>query len=170
MAMTNEQKRLVEDNMNLVYFTISKYYPTFVNNEDVIQSGMLGLCKAATTYDASKTKFATYGAMCIRNEIRLWLRSRQKWVNDLSLSTTMTDEEGSDSFEERIPAETEEVGNDFADFINKLPDRDKLICNLRLEGGTLDEIGDQLGVSHQWIHQKMRKIKKKWDKHCREEG
>ena len=63
------KNELIEKNMNLVYFVISKYYPTFIHDEDIVQSGMLGLCKAADKWDESKSKFSTYAGRCIRNEI-----------------------------------------------------------------------------------------------------
>ena len=37
----------IEQNINLVYVVIREYYPMFISDEDIIQCGMLGLCKAA---------------------------------------------------------------------------------------------------------------------------
>ena len=43
----NDRKKFIEENVNLVYVIVREYYPTFIFDEDVIQCGMVGLCKAA---------------------------------------------------------------------------------------------------------------------------
>lgn len=67
--MINLDREFIEQNMNLVYYIIHKYYPAFSKDEDVIQSGMLGLCKASLHYDERKGKFSTYAGATIKNEI-----------------------------------------------------------------------------------------------------
>lgn len=43
--------------------------------EDIISEGMLGLCKAAHTFDESRgVRFSTYAAMCIRNAMLMFIR------------------------------------------------------------------------------------------------
>ena len=75
--MTN--KELIADNLRLVYHIVHEHYPTFKNDEDIVQCGMVGLCKAANTWDANKGVFSTYACKCIRNEIN-------KEFNDLEVS------------------------------------------------------------------------------------
>jgi RNA polymerase sporulation-specific sigma factor len=83
--VNQQTTKLIEDNMNLVYFTIHKYYPSFYHDEDLIQVGMVGLCKAAERFDESKNDFSTFAVSCIRNEIRMEFRKRQKYGQPLSL-------------------------------------------------------------------------------------
>ena len=75
--MTKQQ--LIEDNMGLVYSLILREYPTYIQDEDIIQCGMLGLCQAADKFDESKGfKFAGFAWFCIRNEIIRELNKRSK--------------------------------------------------------------------------------------------
>lgn len=63
--MTPEQRQLVEDNMNLVWFTIHKH-PKFLRMfeaDDLTQIGYLALCEAAMSYRQDGSKFAPY-AVC----------------------------------------------------------------------------------------------------------
>lgn len=60
--MLDEQKRkLVLDNINLVYHLARKLGYDFEKDEDAIQYGMLGLCIAADRFDPNRgVKFSTY--------------------------------------------------------------------------------------------------------------
>ena len=73
--------KLIEENINLVYFTIKKMGLT---DEDghYFSVGMIGLIKAAKTFDPSKGfKFSTLGCMCIKNQILQELRIEDKHRN-----------------------------------------------------------------------------------------
>lgn len=63
--MLNEtQKKLVTENTGLVYSCAKKKH--LLNNEDAIQYGMLGLCKAAENYnDQLGIKFSTFATSYI---------------------------------------------------------------------------------------------------------
>lgn len=78
--------------MNLVYFLISKEYPTYIRDEDIIQCGMVGLCQAAEKWDENKSKFSTFASYCIRHEIIKEFKRRSKHQGVLSLDyETVTD-------------------------------------------------------------------------------
>ena len=77
--MTNEQKKLVEENMTLVYYTLKRYYPWLLQDEDTRSIGMMGLLKAAQKWEPSKGKFSTFATKVIRTEIiNEWRKSRTK--------------------------------------------------------------------------------------------
>lgn len=76
--LTKEQRELVENNMPLVDFTIRTYYSAaiqassswYVDYEDLRQSGMIGLCKAAANYnDVSDRIFSSYAVWQIRKAV-----------------------------------------------------------------------------------------------------
>lgn len=79
--------KLVTDNMPLVHYIIKKYYATYTKDEDIIQSGMLGLVKAAKHYDKTKGKFSTYAAVVIRSEIANELKYRKNDKLNVSLES-----------------------------------------------------------------------------------
>ena len=83
--------KLVLDNEKLVYYVIKKLgiYKDLDNFYDI---GMIGLCKAARSFDSeSGTKFSTYAISCIRNELYHYGRKKvnKQWFNMLSLNIKM---------------------------------------------------------------------------------
>ena len=82
--------RLIEHNLRLVSHIIRKYYASFQSPDELLSVGSLGLIKAVDTfkYEAG-TRFATYGAKCIQNEILMFFRGRKKYSQDVSLSETI---------------------------------------------------------------------------------
>lgn len=154
-------KKLVEDNMNLVYFTISKYYPTYIHDEDIIQTGMVGLCQAAKRWDESKSTFSTFAVKCICNEINMEFRQRNKHKDVLSLDYEVDNDDG-----DKVPlidliVGEEDIGYvDLDSFIDKLSESQKQIYNLRRQGMSVMEIADRLGVSKQTVYKTLRKIKR----------
>lgn len=68
--LTDAQRKLVEDNINLVHWVMhnyfKSYYPGSYDYEDLSQQGMLMLCRAARSFDESKgCKFSTYASQFI---------------------------------------------------------------------------------------------------------
>ncbi|MEP9412100.1 MAG: FliA/WhiG family RNA polymerase sigma factor [Candidatus Brocadia sp.] len=75
--------KLIIDNLSLVKYVVGKimiYLPSFVDKEDLIEYGILGLIEAAEKYDSkNNTKFGTYALSRIRGAILDYLRS-QDWL------------------------------------------------------------------------------------------
>lgn len=81
--MTTEAKSLAEKNMNLARFVARQFINTGLSHEDLEGIAFLGLTKAATQFDESKSSFSTYAVPAIRNEILQYLR--KKTVKTVSL-------------------------------------------------------------------------------------
>ena len=159
--MTNYQ--LVEENMDLVYFIIHKYYPTFATDEDIIQAGMIGLCHAVNTYDENKSKFSTYASNCIRNEINMEFRSRKKHRNQLSLDFDVTGEDGErGTFGDYCVGEEDIEYVDFDGFYECLNQSEKEMFEWCRSGLTVTEIAENLGCSKEVVYQQLRRIKRMW--------
>lgn len=88
-------KQFIEDNVKLVYYLIQKYYPTYAYDEDIIQCGMIGLCKAAKAWQ-QKGKFSSYAKKCIFNEIKNELKYRQKHSAVISLEVLLEGDKSND--------------------------------------------------------------------------
>ena len=75
--------KLIIEFLSLVKYVVGKimvYLPPFVDKEDLIEYGILGLIEAAEKYDSKKeTKFGTYAISRIRGAILDYLRS-QDWL------------------------------------------------------------------------------------------
>ncbi|MCR4321536.1 MAG: FliA/WhiG family RNA polymerase sigma factor [Candidatus Brocadiaceae bacterium] len=75
--------KLIIESLSLVKYVVGKimvYLPPFVDKEDLIEYGILGLIDASERYDSKKdTKFGTYAISRIRGAILDYLRS-QDWL------------------------------------------------------------------------------------------
>lgn len=159
------KNQLIEDNMNLVYYLIHKYYPTYANDEDIVQAGMLGLCKAADSFDESKSTFSTYASRCILNSIRMEFRSRKKHYGVLSLDYKVTDDEGSEvSFGDLCVGEEDVEFIDTSKFNNQLTPKETELLDLLQQGLTSREIAKKLNCCPHTVANRKRRILGKWRK------
>jgi RNA polymerase sigma factor (sigma-70 family) len=79
--LSEDQRKLVEDNMNLAYKCASEIAPhTTLEYEDVVQYCLLGLCKAALIFDESKGALSSVAYQCMRNEIYMKTRRTKKRI------------------------------------------------------------------------------------------
>ena len=82
--------RLIEHNLRLVSHIIRKYYSSYQSPDDLLSVGSLGLIKAVDTFKSEAgTRFATYGAKCVQNEILMFFRSQKKLGCEVSLNETI---------------------------------------------------------------------------------
>lgn len=78
---------LIERNLRLVSHIIKKYYATYESPEELISVGSMGLVKAVDSFNPSyNTRFATYAARCVQNEILMYFRSQKKLANEVSIN------------------------------------------------------------------------------------
>ncbi len=92
------QDILVQKNMRLVAHMVKKYASSDAETEDMISVGTIGLIKAIKSFDVNKgSRFATYAAKCIDNELLMMLRSNKKKSREVSLNEPVgTDKEGNE--------------------------------------------------------------------------
>ena len=162
------RNRLVEHNLRLVAHIVKKYYAAPGEQEDLISIGSVGLIKAAGTFDPDKkTRFATYAARCIENEILMYFRSRKKAAGDLSLDDPIdTDRDGNSLTLLDLMSEEEDVVGrlDLALAAEKLRTalgvsldaREQEVIRLRYGLGnrlplTQREVAARLGISRSYV-------------------
>lgn len=86
----NARAKIIEHNLRLVSHIIKKYYASYENPDELLSIGSLGLIKAVDSFNADfGTRFATYGAKCVQNEILMFFRSRKKLGNEISINDTI---------------------------------------------------------------------------------
>lgn len=84
------RSKLILHNLRLVAHIVKKYYPTVKFQEDLISIGSIGLVKAVDSFSVENgTKFATYAAKCIQNEILMYFRSQKKLCSEISINETI---------------------------------------------------------------------------------
>ena len=161
----SERDKLIEDNMNLVYFVIRKYYPTFINDEDLIQTGMIGLCKAADKFDPERGTFSTYASVLIRNEIRKEFMRRYKdnEVSVISLDVPTSNDDGEIGTLLDLIIGEQDVGFvDVETYCKSLTSTEKKYFDLLLAGYRQKDLPAITGNSKQMVSQTVRRLKAKW--------
>ena len=159
---------LIEHNMRLVSHIIRKYYSSYQYPDDLLSIGSLGLIKAVDTFKSDKgTRFATYGARCIQNEILMFFRSRKKANMEISLNDTIdVDRDGNPltyldvvAVPERIAEEIDmsihiEKIRELVDKILDEREREIIVLRYGLCGyspKTQREVAKHLGISRSYV-------------------
>lgn len=153
-----EQEKLYEEHEGLVYAAIQKYYPTWIHDEDVMQSGRIGLWKACTIFDDSKAAFSTLAFECIRREVNKYLISLNKKATVNYWQCLSLDQEYYVDSNKKTIADLYEfipdsptvvwIGGKIKDLLSE---RQYLIMGWLMEGLSSRDIGRRLSLSHQTI-------------------
>lgn len=159
---------LIEHNLRLVAHVVKKYSSGQSDPDDLLSIGTLGLMKAVSSFSFEKgTRFATYAAKCIDNEILMYFRSMKKTSGDVSLTDPIeSDKDGNPLTLLDLMADETDV----AELIDRQMDseelrrcvqtvlspREKLIVSLRygLSGDrplTQREIAKKLRISRSYV-------------------
>ncbi len=81
---------IIEHNLRLVSHIIRKYYASYGSQDELLSIGSLGLIKAVDSFKSELgTRFATYGAKCVQNEILMFFRSKKKESHEVSVNETI---------------------------------------------------------------------------------
>jgi len=159
---------LIEHNLRLVAHIAKKYYSPNADSEELISIGTVGLIKAVNSFSNSKsTRFATYAAKCIDNEILMYFRSAKKSARDVYLDEPVdTDKDGNTmslidiiSDDENLPDRVDIMikSRQLYGFIDEcLDDREKEIITYRYGLGgikelTQREVADKLNISRSYV-------------------
>ncbi|MBR3796010.1 MAG: sigma-70 family RNA polymerase sigma factor [Clostridia bacterium] len=170
--LTSEQRRMVEDNLPLVTYTMNERirYVSPDDWDDVFQEGAIGLCRAVKLYDpAYGVQFATFAVPCIINAVyahmRKWTTGKHRaYENAVRLEERLSHDRDEDLLVGHTIAARETVESEFAyhslmDFIkHALPDKESKIVFLLLDGKTQIEIADAVGLSQPQISRTIKKI------------
>ena len=159
---------LILHNLRLVSHIVRKYYATAKNQEDLVSIGTIGLVKAVDSFKIDNgTRFATYAAKCIQNEILMHFRAQKKLNAEVSMNDTIdVDRDGNPltytdviSSEENLAEEVmRQVESERAMSLvrTRLDPRERQIITLRfgLDGipaMTQREIAAKLGISRSYV-------------------
>ena len=88
--------KLIEHNLRLVAHIAKKYTTASAEQDDLQSIGTIGLIKAVETYSPDRSsRFSSYAATCVENEIRMFFRSIKKLSSDVSINDPLeTDRDG----------------------------------------------------------------------------
>ncbi len=128
------RQKLILHNLRLVSHIVRKYYSASPESEDLVSIGTIGLVKAVDSFKIeSGTRFATYAARCIQNEILMHFRAQKKRTGEISINETIdVDRDGNPLTYMDIISTSEDLGEEL--------DRKRQVEQaLRLVKNTLDE-------------------------------
>ena len=163
------RQKLILHNLRLVSHIVRKYYSTAPDSEDLVSIGIVGLVKAVDTFKIeSETRFATYGARCVQNEILMHFRAQKKHTGEVSLAETIdVDRDGNPLTYMDILSTNEDLGEELdtkTQIIrvlrlvkNTLDEREKQIITMRYglfglnRSYTQKEIAEKLGISRSYV-------------------
>jgi len=160
--------KLIEHNLRLVSHVIKKYYSSYEYPDELLSIGSLGLIKAVDTFKCDfGTRFATYGARCVQNEILMFFRSKKKSAAEVSINDTIdVDKDGNPLTYLDIISTDEciEADLDMKDHIERirclvdsllLPrEREIVVLRYGLKGyqpKTQREVAKHLGISRSYV-------------------
>lgn len=161
--MKKELENLVVNNLGLVYDIVNKYKTRilqFLEYEDAIQIGMLGLIDAANTFDETRQlAFSTYAYSCIRNSLFIELvrvKRKKRYANNytISLDEVLTENDEFtllDCLQSEININEEVANNELINLLYKYIDElendlQRQIMQLRLKDRTFEQIADILNT------------------------
>ena len=162
------REKLILHNLRLVSHIVRKYYGTAKNQEDLVSIGSIGLVKAVDSFNPENgTRFATYAAKCIQNEILMYFRSQKKLSAEVSINDTIDQDRDGNPLTYMDVIATEENIEEEIDLKVKsalvrrlvasvLSERERQIIVLRygLDGGeahTQREVAAMLGISRSYV-------------------
>ncbi len=159
---------IIERNLRLVSHIIRKYYSSYQYPDELLSVGSFGLIKAVDSFKSEfGTRFATYGAKCVQNEILMYFRGCKKTQNEVSINDTIDmDKDGNPLTYLDVISVEENIADDVDLKIHttrllelvktKLDAREKEIITLRygLEGYkplTQREVAAHLKISRSYV-------------------
>lgn len=169
--MTSEQQALVTNNMKLAYKVAHKWKSQWLRHgmefEDLTQTCLLGLCRAAHTYDPSRgVAFSTYATRVMDNEVFAELKKRRHYM-DRNIATV--DPELVDKLD-LAGDDAERIEDAIIDRIvarqflrhtfKKLPPYVKRLVAALLEhpNDSYNAISKKLKHSHAWAHNTLKRL------------
>ena len=141
--LSPEQKKLAEDNMPLVYYMANKLG---FRDEDSIQFGMWGLCKAAERYDPSKgVEFCTYACSMIAH----WFKGDSSHYNHFNRvrEGKIVNIESEESYIDNRADYRREVAEDIDYIMSMASPKLRQVFELMLQGYERKEIAEMIGKS-----------------------
>lgn len=165
---TAARDKIIEHNLRLVSHIIRKYYSSYEFPDELLSVGSLGLIKAVDTFKPTfGTRFVTYGAKCVQNEILMFFRSKKKRGMEVSINDQIdVDKDGNPLTYLDIISQTESIESDLDMKVHiekirimvdtLLDPREKEIVILRygLKGfqpRTQREVARHLGISRSYV-------------------
>lgn len=170
--LTDEQRKLVEDNTRLAYeFVHRKGFTYGYEFEDAVQIALLGLIYAAMTFKESKSKFSTYAFLAMQSQFNMEYRKikkqKESGIINVSLSEPITENEEL-SVEDVVVEHQDSIENietviAIKDAYEKLNDKEKQVISMifyaKEKEANQRSVAKKLGVSQPFVSRTVKKFR-----------
>ena len=178
--MTDKElfERLGRGESEVADFLLEKYKPMVKRqartlyliggeNDDLIQEGMIGLYKAIRTYRPGESAFASYAQVCVNRQmytaVQASSRKKHEPLNEyISLSEDLNLFLLDNPESRMIAQENMEKRHQLID--KQLSSMERQVLKLYLEGGSYEEIAEEMGRSEKSVDNAIQRLKKKLKK------
>lgn len=170
--LTDEQRKLVEDNIRLAYeFVHRKGFTYDYEFEDAVQIALLGLIHAAMTFKESKSKFSTYAFLAMQSQFNMEYRriKRQKESGIINISLSEPIIKNEELYVEDIIVERQDSIENIETMIaikniyEKLNDKEKQVIDMvfyaKEKEASQKNIAKKLGVSQSFVSRTLKKFR-----------
>ena len=166
MELNEEEKKLVEDNHNLIWYYVRRYGISYDEYYDVLA---IELCKAAKHYDESKGTFSTIALKFMNNKMHklheestLQRKIPKDKINNYNSVLDIEYKVGSNYDMEKNIVNKMNLENELHKAFEVITnERDRKIMYYRLKNLTVMEIGEMLNITHQYVSARIKQIRKK---------
>lgn len=153
--LNDTQRRLVEENHNLIYTFLNSRNLSLDAIEDWYGVAAIGLCKAALSWDEiKKIKFSTYAFVCMENIVRSELKKNSNSLHNYSISMdTCLNDTDEVTIGDFVPDKNNEFNEfEFLDIVKEIYDkrnsRDKKIIDMIISCPIKQrQVADELGIT-----------------------
>lgn len=136
----------------MVYAAARRLCPWLRQDEDLLQCGLIGLWKAAESWDEARP-FPPLARRCIENEMVTYLRQQRRQAGRLPTVPLRRVEEGLVYEEDWSAVET----RDAVERATKPHSKERALLLAAAEGYTVAEAAGRLGISRQTAQRKLRR-------------
>lgn len=156
--LNDTQRKLVEDNHNLIYSFLKDHKLGLNDTEDWYGIAATGLCNAACVFDASRgNSFSTLAYKCMENEVRREKKKQRKNVTEVLNLDSEVSEEYNCSLADIIQDPDDftygvYINDSIKTALGELSDRDRLILRLIIGNGmTHEKVAQHVGLSRPYV-------------------
>lgn len=172
MQLNEEQRRLAEENHNLIYGYLQK---RGLDVDEYYDICAIGLCKAVKAFDPTQgKKLATLAYRVMDNEVKqYWRRWNFKGREQERFAVSLSDPVYHDAIrgELTLGGTLQGPGDDGRSpyyivacrtFVDSLPAKEQKVIQMRMNGWTVSEIGHEVGVSTTWVSKLIARVRQKY--------
>ena len=158
---------LFDDNTHLVYHIVNRHYwKEKKYREDIIQEGMIGLYKAAKTYNENKcSAFVPFAELCICAEINTFLKKqfRQQYYAMSDICDSTTDEHQEIDVVDDKHNEDHAANTYFNLVTQSFSTIEKVVLKFLFDGYTKKDLAERLQVKIKDINKILKIIRRKYE-------